>query len=495
MKELIKYLESLTVTQGQGLNEPLTLLPWEKRFVKGAFGTTGDAGLSVGRGNGKTTLIAGIAAAAVDPDGPLCAPRAETVIVASSFDQGRIDFDHVIAFLETRGYDLADRKAWKIQNSVNKAAITNLENKATVKCIGSDPKRAHGLAPKLIIADEPAQWPGTTTDQMHAALKTSLGKIPNSRMIALGTRPALAEHWFQKMLDGGAAYAQSHAARLNDPPFQLSTWKRANPSLSHMPHLLARIRLEAADAKKDPELLPQFKALRLNLGVADTVIQSLIDPDTWRKLEGNTEQAGDYALGLDLGTSAAMSAAACYFPDTGYFDGLACFGSNPSLSERGLRDGVGKRYVDMAARNELIVSDGRVSDLSVLLGAALERWGSPAAIICDRWRADELLDTLEQMNFPLCDLIVRGMGFLHGGEDVRDFRRAVLSGYVTPAQSLLMRSALSEARVVMDPAGNTKLAKNVEGGRRLRARDDAAAAGVLAIAAGYRRLRELGKAA
>ena len=30
---------------------------------------------------------------------------------------------------------------------------------ARVRCIGSDPRRAHGLAPVLVLADEPAQWP------------------------------------------------------------------------------------------------------------------------------------------------------------------------------------------------------------------------------------------------------------------------------------------------------------------------------------------------
>ena len=74
-----------------------------------------------------------------------------------------------------------------------------------------------------------------------------------------------------------------------------------------------------------------------------------------------------------------------------------------------------------------------------------------------------------------------------GGEDVRDFRRAVLDGHVRAPESLLLRSALSEARVITDAAGNSKLAKKTEGGRRNLARDDAAAAAILAISEGYRR--------
>ena len=83
-------------------------------------------------------------------------------------------------------------------------------------------------------------------------------------------------------------------------------------------------------------------------------------------------------------------------------------------------------------------------------------------------------------------LELRGMGFKDGGEDVRNFRQACLQGRVTPVPSLLLRSAMSEARTVSDPAGNAKLSKGTQGGRRLRARDDAAAAAILAVAAGTR---------
>ena len=79
------------------------------------------------------------------------------------------------------------------------------------------------------------------------------------------------------------------------------------------------------------------------------------------------------------------------------------------------------------------------------------------------------------------------MGFRDGAEDVDRFRRAVLRGEVRPPVSLLLRSAMAEARTVADPAGNEKLAKATQGGRRERARDDAVAAAILAVAEGTRR--------
>ena len=87
-------------------------------------------------------------------------------------------------------------------------------------------------------------------------------------------------------------------------------------------------------------------------------------------------------------------------------------------------------------------------------------------------------------------IVARGQGFKDGGEDVREFRRAVLGGAVVPVRSLVLRAAVGEARVATDPAGNAKLAIAGEGTRRRkRARDDVAAAAILAVAEGRRRAR------
>ena len=181
-----------------------------------------------------------------------------------------------------------------------------------------------------------------------------------------------------------------------------------------------------------------------------------------------------------------MSAVAAYWPATGALEALAAFPHEPSLAERGLKDGVGDLYVQCAARNELVKSGRRAVDIVGLLTAALDRFGPPASIAADRWREAELRDALDKAGVARCPLDIRGQGFRDGAEDVRAFRRACLEGKVTPPASLLMRSAMGEARVVMDAAGNSKLAKQVQGGRRLRARDDAAAAAILAVAAGTR---------
>ncbi len=479
---VLAYLSALPVTQGRRAGEAFRVLPWQRRFVRGAFAArVATAALSVARANGKTTLTAGVGAATLD--GPLAVPRGETVIVASSFEQARIAFEHIAAFM---GDKLEDKRRWRVWDTAQQARIECKQTGARVRCIGSDPRRAHGLAPTLVLADEPAQWPPSTAEAMVAALRTAAGKQPASRFVALGTRPADPAHWFARMLDGGADYAQCHAAGPDDPPFQRRTWAKANPSLAHMPDLLAAIRGEAAEARRDPAMLAAFAALRLNQGTSDTEQAMLLDAGTWAHIEGEAAREGPCIWGVDLGGSAAQSAVAGYWPQTGRLEALAAFPREPNLAERGLRDGVGRLYLDCERRGELVCLGARSVPVAAILALALERFGRPVAVVSDRWREAELRDALDAAHIPPAAVEARGQGFLDGGEDVRAFRRACLESRVTPLPSLLLRAAMAEARVAVDAAANSKLAKNAQGGRRARARDDAAAAAILAVSAGYR---------
>ena len=415
-----QYLSSLTLSGGDHDGRPFVVLPWEKRFLRGAFRQPRPAALSVARGNGKSAMVAGIAAAVVDPAGPLHGNRRETVVAASSFSQGRIIFEDVLAFLRAR-YDLADRNSWRLQDSQNMATVEFRPTGARVRCIGSDPKRAHGLRPALALLDEPAQWDVSRSEKMLAAIRTGLGKVPGSRLIALGTMPADEGHWFAKMLAGGAGYSQVHAARPNDPDFQLRTIRRANPSYDHLPSLRAELKEETETARRDPMELAAWRALRLNMGCSDTVESILIAAASWQAAEGDAEREGPAVWGIDLGTSAAQSAIAAYWPTTGRLEAVAAFPGTPDLRERGLQDGCGRLYIDCHRRGELVQCGNHNVDVAELLDEGLTRFGPPVAIAGDRWREAELRDALQAAGVPVAKLELRGQGFKDGGEDVRTF--------------------------------------------------------------------------
>ena len=373
---LIEYIGALSITQGAGAGGKFSLQKWETRFLTGAFAVQGDAALSVARGNGKSTLIAGVACAALD--GPLQTPRADVVCVASSFTQGRVIYESVLAAMRAKGEDLADRSKWRVQDSANSATVEHRPSGARVRCIGSDPKRMHGLAPVLALLDEPAQWPPAQRDAMRAALSTGLGKVPGSRMVALGTRPSDSSHWFARMLaaPGEDGYSQVHAAADDDPIFNKRTWAKANPSLPIMPDLAARIAREAKGARGDPALQPGFKSLRLNLGTSDVERAVLLHAESWLRAEGDVEREGQLVFGIDLGGTAAMSAIAACWADSGRLECLAAFPSIPTLAARERTDGVPEGlYTRCAAEGTLCTLGGRTVPVEAFLKLSVERFG------------------------------------------------------------------------------------------------------------------------
>ena len=203
-RALIAWLGGLTLSGGDLDGQHFTVWPWEVKFILGTFGPPGDAALSIGRGNGKSGFVAALAAAVVCPGAPLHGNRREVVCVASSFLQSRIIFEDVLAYARGLGHDLSDRSLWRRQDSQNMATLEYRPTGARVRCCGSDPRRLHGLRPFLVLADEPSQWEHGKAEAMVSALRTGLGKTPGSRLIALGTLPADAGHWFSTDAPGCA---------------------------------------------------------------------------------------------------------------------------------------------------------------------------------------------------------------------------------------------------------------------------------------------------
>ena len=432
--ELIAWLGKLTLSGGDLDGQKFQVWPWERRFLLGTFGQPGNAALSIGRGNGKSGFVAALAAAVVCPGAPLHGVKREVICVASSFQQARVIFEDVLSYARGLGHDLGDREVWRRQDSQNMATLEYTASGARVRCIGSDPRRAHGLRPFLVLADEPAQWEASKSEAMVSALRTGLGKTPGSRLIALGTLPADGEHWFSQMLRF-APYHQLHAAAKDAPIFRAATWAKANPSLPYLPSLKDQIKTEAAAARLDGVVLQSFKSLRLNMGLADVVSGVLLEADVWESIEGEAERDGDYVLGLDLGGSTAQSAAAAWWPKTGRLEGFAMFPSHPNLATRAISDGAGNLYAECHRRGELLIAGDQVSDIGALLTEALDRWGIPAAIAADRFKKAELIGHLNALDFPEADLVLRGMGWRDGSEDVRQFQLAALAGHLVPVKS------------------------------------------------------------
>ena len=502
IRATLEWIGRLRVTQGQGAGEPIRILDWQRDLVERLLrSTTTELGISMARGGGKTTFLACIAAAYFI--GPLRRPRAHVYIVASTIQQAMIALEHLI---ETLG--LRDR-SHRFRSSFS-SHLTGLKDAKTgnmVRVLSSRPKSSHGIAPVLILADEPAQWEVNSRDAVYAALRTGLGKIPGSRLVCLGTRPDESGHFFSRLLlkpqslvyaaprfreittpDGETEYAEIPIQQLGD----MELVKAANPALDYFPALRQTIETEFQDALAEPSLMASYRALRLNQGISDIAQNSLLDSEHVIQCEERFSQleesrVGKYVLGLDLGGGTSMTGAAAYWPLSGGCEMLAAFPEEPNLTKRGHLDGVGDLYLRMEAEGELRTSPGRTVDYALFIKSVLEAFGGkPKVITVDRYRINELKTALMKLNLGNIPVIFRGMGWKDGAEDVRSFRRAALEGRLAFPPCTLIRSSFAEARTLADPAGNEKLAKRSEAGRRRNARDDAVAACILAVAFGYR---------
>ena len=200
---------------------------------------------------------------------------------------------------------------------------------------------------------------------------------------------------------------------------------------------------------------------------------------------------GPYIMGVDLSDGAAMCATGAYWPLTGLVDGLAAFPEIPDPLERGRADQVGRLYADMVTSGDLLLTPGRAVDVPTLIQESLRRWGRPVAVVADRHRRRDLVQELVASGFRSSVVVDRGMGWIDGAEDVRKWRRALLERQLKIPKKLVLRSAMTEAVVMVNPAGDAKIAKHSQGGRRARAKDDVACAIVLAVAEGVRRAPKL----
>ena len=302
-------------------------------------------------------------------------------------------------------------------------------------------------------------------------------------------------------IQGDAPFTEEMLARVGEPGLVVhrfaapadcrvddeDAWHAANPGLAAGIKDIQYMRDEARRALATPADAASFRAYDLNQPVAADGAM-LVPLDDWRACEQDhlPDRDGPAVLGVDLSSGYAMSACATYWPETGRLETMAAFPDTPGLKDRGENDGVGDLYQQMAQRGELVETPGRTVDVGMLLYLAMQEWGRPDVVVADRHKQNELVDGLDAAGVPPGAVIFRGMGWRDGSEDVRLFQRAVVERRVATAPSLLMRSALSGARVVSDPTGSQKLAKLTQGGRRSRHKDDVAAASVLAVAEGLR---------
>lgn len=486
----IKFLEALKIPEGPLAGKPIRLAEFQKRFIRGALaGGVSIAALSVGRGAGKTMLGAGLALAAllgkIDRQ-----PRREVIAGAKTRDQGRIAWNFVEGLAAS--LPLKDRKKLTFVRSPRLEVRYEGDGGGHVlRVLASDAKNALGLAPIFALLDERAHWDRDKGDALEHAITSALGKR-GGRGVFISTSARDDAHTFSKLLDepGEGVYVQEHKAPADCAPDDIEALKAANPGAtegigSSLEWLQAQARRAIA---RGGSALATFRLYNLNQRVSDDTRAMLISADQWQRCEVETlpPREGPCVVGIDLGGSQSMTAWASFWPETQRLECYGAFATKPSLLDRGQNDGVGSRYVEMKERGELITLGANVVPVDQFIAAMLAKLeGYPiATICCDRFRQAEFLEALAKTSVRVVPTW-RGQGWKDSGEDCERFRQFVFDQKVKAPQSLLLRSAFSDAVTLIDPTGAAKIAKG-----RSTGRIDAAAATLLAVAQGARMIAQ-----
>lgn len=477
-----RFCKSLSVPTGRLAGQAIKLAPYQNRFIDGAFADGINVGvLSVGRGNGKSAISAMLCAGELVGAWSDAAER-EIIIAARTQEQAKIAWNYTASFLGTLPEEVQANITIRRQPRFE-IQYDDHNGPHILKAISADGKSALGSSPTLAVMDERGHWPISQGDELEAALLTGLSKRDGKALI-ISTSAPNDMHPFSLWLDRDApgVYRQEHRPTPNLPVDDDDSLLIANPGSKYgIGPTMTRLKEDAALAlARGGSALSRFRLLSRNERVAEDNRDALLDLNDWLQCETEDlpPRQGQVVIGLDLGETASMSAAAYLWPETGRLEAWGAFGTIPTLETRGQADAVGDLYSQMHKRKELALMGQRTVPPAQWLRRVIGHVEGEAiaSIVADRFKEGQLTDALMEIG-NRAPVVWRGMGFKDGSEDVERFRRYVFDGKLHVSESHLLRHAIGEAAVFIDPAGNSKIVKG-----RSMGRIDAACAAVLAVA-------------
>jgi phage terminase large subunit-like protein len=460
VEQVLAFLRDLPIVSGLRAGEKLKLIEFQEQFVRGTYEPQRPdgnrlvrlAGLSVGRGNGKSALLAGLSLAHLL--GPMREPYGECYAAALDREQAGVLYNMTRAYIEAVPWMAArvNIRDWHKE-------IIDEETRSIWRALTSDARKAHGLAPSFWVADEVAQW---RSRELWDNLKTGMAKRRNALGVTISTQARDDFHFWSQILDAEPTpsfYTQLHTAPADCRLDDRDAWAAANPALGAFLNE-DEFADSAAMAMRSSSFEPAFRLLNLNQRIDGEA--RFLNPVDWTangtpfdvsELEGQRCYGG-----LDLSSTRDLTALALWFPDTGKLL-VWHFVPEDTMRERSERDRV--PYDQWAADGWIETTPGRATDrLAIALRLAdIRSMYDVQGIAFDRWRFEDLQKLLndEGIELPLSEFVP---GFRSYAAAVDTFERAVLDKRMQHNNSPILKWQAGNVVVKPDPAGNRKPMKD-----------------------------------
>jgi phage terminase large subunit-like protein len=230
----IRFVETYCVPpKGYGAGRPLRLAPFQKHWLEEVLaGGVTSAAMSVPRGNGKSTFLAGVAAWALFDEDSSGAPQVP--IVATTVNQAVRSVYGVACDMIAACDELFDRSL-KYSATGSQRIFTPF-NGGEMFPVSNEPDGLQGLDPSMAVCDEIGFMPLQSWDSLLLAS----GKRPHSLVAGIGTpgfdrSKSTLWHLRERVRSGvelpGFVFTEFAApddCRVDDE----AMWKRANPALA-----------------------------------------------------------------------------------------------------------------------------------------------------------------------------------------------------------------------------------------------------------------------
>ena len=468
-ERVITFVEEfLIVPEGAHVGRRVKLREWQRQIILAVYDADRHirrAIISVGRKNGKTSLIAMLVLAHVV--GPEALPNSQVFSAAQSREQASLVFS-LAAKMVRMSADLNGLVT--VRDSAKE--LFCIQTGVRYKALSADATTAYGLSPALVIHDELGQVRGPRSE-LYDALETAMGAQEAPLSIVISTQAPTDADLLSVLIDDAKGTHDSGTLLFlwaADPDADLmdeETWRAANPALGDF-RSVADVRELAERAQRLPAFEASFRNLILNQRVAAE--NHLLSPDVWKLNAGAPdlsvfEDAPVYA-GLDLSARQDLTALVLVARDDA---GDVHVDAHFFAPEAGLRDRAQRDRVPYDLWREqgfLTATPGRTVDYAWVAQHLAEIGGrcDLRSVRFDRWRIGDLQRELEKIGaeIPLGEC---GQGYRDMSPAIDELEALAVNGQLRHGNHPILTWCASNAIVTRDAASNRKLDKSRASGR------------------------------
>lgn len=472
-------VENLRVPSGPLAGQAFFLPDWQREWLLAASSDdVREAGLSVSRKNGKSGLIAAWLLAHLV--GPLARTDWRCIVASMTGTLARELREAIELTAAVSGF----RHQITLYKTPPPGRLVGLHG-ARVDFLAADRASGHAVGADLAIIDEAGLLPERQRFLWNSIFSSVSGRDGKLWCISIqGDGPMFAE--MEARAGGQGLHWRKWTSSIECELDDEAAWHASNPGLSSGIKSIDYMRHQSARATGSPGNEAHFRAFDLNQPI-DPERETICSVGDYVKcIDPNApEPSGDMIVGLDLGGSVSMTAAAVLSPDTGAMIFRGAFGDDPSLEVRARTDRMGTLYDRMVRSGELKLYPGRITPVVAFI-AELWEWltarGNVIALGLDRHRKAEAQQAFRDAGVQPYKIHWRGQGasrFADGSHDVRAFQRLVRTRAMRTRGSVMLEAAIANSVLRYDVAGNPALDKAGD-----KARIDALSAAVIAAGLG-----------